>query len=80
EQFQFEMLRIPNHTACRFAEKTRVFRSLRAERRAASRFTFFKGESLQGLLTLFFYLFQINWKHSRHITLEKYVPHGLGPL
>ena len=23
EQFQFEMLRISNHTACRFAEKTR---------------------------------------------------------
>ncbi|HIX40759.1 MAG TPA: hypothetical protein H9857_08175 [Candidatus Desulfovibrio intestinigallinarum] len=25
EQFQFEMLRIPNHTACRFAEKARFF-------------------------------------------------------
>ncbi|WP_300809821.1 hypothetical protein, partial [uncultured Desulfovibrio sp.] len=35
EQFQFEMLRISNHTACRFAEKTRFFRSLRAGRRCA---------------------------------------------
>ena len=31
--FQFEMLRISNHTACRFAEKTRFFRSLWAGRR-----------------------------------------------
>ena len=48
EQFQFEMLRISNHTACRFAEKARFFRSLLAGRRcaAASRFTFFKGEAL----------------------------------
>ena len=48
EQFQFEMLRISNHTACRFAEKARFFRSLWAGRRcaAASRFTFFKGETL----------------------------------
>ena len=48
EQFQFEMLRIPNHTACRFAEKARFFRSLWAGRRcaAASRFTFFKVETL----------------------------------
>ncbi|WP_300809913.1 hypothetical protein, partial [uncultured Desulfovibrio sp.] len=44
EHFQFEMLRISNHTACRFAEKTRFFRLLWAGRRcaAASRFTFFK--------------------------------------
>ena len=49
DQFQFEMLRISNHTACRFAEKTRFFRSLLAGRRcaAASRFTFFKVETLQ---------------------------------
>ena len=42
------MLRISNHTACRFAEKARFFRSLWAGRRcaAASRFTFFKGETL----------------------------------
>ena len=42
------MLRISNHTACRFAEKTLFFRSLLAGRRcaAASRFTFFKGETL----------------------------------
>ena len=48
EQFQFETLRISNHTACRFAEKARFFRSLWAGRRcaAASRFTFFKGETL----------------------------------
>ncbi|MCI7569609.1 MAG: hypothetical protein MSH25_09685 [Desulfovibrio sp.] len=48
EQFQFETLRVSNHTACRFAEKTRFFRSLWAGRRcvAASRFTFFKGETL----------------------------------
>ena len=48
EHFQFEMLRISNHTACRFAEKTRFFRSLWAGRRraAASRFTFFKVETL----------------------------------
>ncbi|WP_300806910.1 hypothetical protein, partial [uncultured Desulfovibrio sp.] len=44
EQFQFETLRVSNHTACRFAEKVRFFRSLRAGRRcaAASRFTFFQ--------------------------------------
>ena len=29
EHFQFEMLRISNHTACRFAEKARFSRSLR---------------------------------------------------
>ncbi|HIX41032.1 hypothetical protein [uncultured Desulfovibrio sp.] len=48
EYFQFEMLRISNHTACRFAEKARFFRLLWAGRRcaAASRFTFFKGETL----------------------------------
>ena len=48
EYFQFEMLCISNHTACRFAEKTRFFRSLRTGRRcaAASRFTFFKVETL----------------------------------
>ena len=48
EQFQFEMLCIPNHTACRFAEKAQFFRSLLAGRRcaAASRFTFFKIETL----------------------------------
>ncbi|HIX41399.1 MAG TPA: hypothetical protein H9857_11480, partial [Candidatus Desulfovibrio intestinigallinarum] len=47
--FQFEMLCISNHTACRFAEKTRFFRSLWAGRRcaAASRFTFFKAKTLQ---------------------------------
>ena len=45
------MLRISNHTACRFAEKTRFFRSLWAGRRcaAASRFTFFKVETLYAL-------------------------------
>ena len=50
EHFQFETLRVSNHTACRFAEKTRFFRSLwaGAGRRcaAASRFTFFKVETL----------------------------------
>ena len=48
EHFQFEMLCISNHTACRFAEKARFFRSLLAGRRcaAASRFTFFKVETL----------------------------------
>ena len=48
EHFQFEMLCISNHTACRFAEKARFFRSLWAGRRcaAASRFTFFKGKTL----------------------------------
>ncbi len=42
------MLRISNHTACRFAEKARFFRSLWAGRRcaAASRFTFFKAKTL----------------------------------
>ena len=51
EQFQFETLRVSNHTACRFAEKARFFRSLWAGRRcaAASRFTFFKGETLYAL-------------------------------
>ena len=39
---------ISNHTACRFAEKTRFFRSLWAGRRcaAASRSAFFKGKTL----------------------------------
>ena len=39
---------VSNHTACRFAEKTRFFRSLRAGRRcvAASRFLFFKDTTL----------------------------------
>ncbi|MDM8215729.1 hypothetical protein QUW15_06130 [Desulfovibrio piger] len=48
EHFQFETLCVSNHTACRFAEKTRFFRSLLAGRRcaAASRFTFFKVEKL----------------------------------
>ena len=48
EHCQFEMLCISNHTACRFAEKTRFFRSLWAGRRcaAASRFIFFKVETL----------------------------------
>ncbi|MCI7568092.1 MAG: hypothetical protein MSH25_01780 [Desulfovibrio sp.] len=48
EQFQFETLRVSNHTACRFAKKARFFRSLWAGRRcaAASRFTFEKGETL----------------------------------
>ena len=49
EHFQFEALRVSNHTACRFAEKARLFRSLWAGRRcaAASRFTLFKVETLQ---------------------------------
>ena len=44
EQFQFETLRVSNHTACRFAEKARFFRSLWAGRRcaAASRFHLFQ--------------------------------------
>ena len=48
------MLRISNHTAWRFAGKTRFFRSLWAGRRcaAASRFTFFKGKTLQSILSL----------------------------
>ena len=48
EHFQFEMRSVSNHTACRFAEKARFFRSLWAGRRcaAASHFTFFKGEML----------------------------------
>ena len=48
EQIQFAMLRISNHTACRFTEKARFFRSLWAGRpcAAASRFTFFKVETL----------------------------------
>ena len=50
EHFQFETLRVSNHTACRFAEKTRFFRSLWAGRRvAASRFAFFKGSALHYL-------------------------------
>ena len=46
--FQFETLYVSKHTACRFAEKTRFFRSLWAGRRyaAASRFTFFKDDTL----------------------------------
>ncbi|MDM8216229.1 hypothetical protein QUW15_08740 [Desulfovibrio piger] len=48
EHFQFETLCVSNHTACRFAEKAQFFRSLWAGRRcaAASRFTFFKVETL----------------------------------
>ncbi len=46
--FQFETRSVSNHTACRFAEKARFFRSLWAGRRcaAASRFIFFKVETL----------------------------------
>ncbi|WP_300801123.1 hypothetical protein, partial [uncultured Desulfovibrio sp.] len=46
--FQFETLCVSNHTACRFAEKTRFFRSLLAGRRcaAASHFAFFKGKMI----------------------------------
>ena len=53
EHFQFETLHVSNHTACRFAEKTRFFRSLWAGRRcaAASRFTFFKVETLWSIFT-----------------------------
>ncbi|WP_291487804.1 hypothetical protein [Desulfovibrio sp.] len=38
----------PAHAACRFREKAQFFRSLLAGQRgaAASRFTFFKGETL----------------------------------
>ena len=48
EHFQFETLCVSNHTACRFAEKARFFRSLWAGRRcaAASHFTFFKDDTL----------------------------------
>ena len=48
KHFQFETLCVSNHTACRFAEKARFFRSLWAGRRcaAASRFTFLKVEKL----------------------------------
>ena len=58
EQFQFETLSVSNHTACRFAEKTRFFRSLRAGRRcaAASRFTFFKDETLYGAVCKTFFI------------------------
>ena len=37
EHFEFEMLCISNHTACRFAEKARFFRSVRAGRRCTAR-------------------------------------------
>ena len=40
EHFQFEMLCISNHTACRFAEKAQFFRSLLAGRRCAAAFAF----------------------------------------
>ena len=40
EQFQFETLRVSNHTACRFAEKVQFFHSLRAVRRCAAAFAF----------------------------------------
>ena len=48
EHFQFETLCDSNHTAWRFAEKTRFFRSLLAGRRcaAASHFAFYKGKML----------------------------------
>ena len=48
EHFPFETLRVPNHTAWRFAEKTRFFRLVWAGRRcaAASHFAFFKGKML----------------------------------
>ena len=50
EHFPFETLRVPNHTAWRFAEKTRPFRLVWAERRCAatSHFAFFKGKMLYG--------------------------------
>ena len=48
EHFQFETLHVSNHTTCCFADKAQFFRSLWAGRRcaAASRFTFFKVETL----------------------------------
>ena len=48
EQSQFETLRVSNHTAWRFAEKTRFFRLVSAGRRcaAASHVAFFKGTML----------------------------------
>ena len=48
EHFQVETLHVSTHTACRFAEKTRFFRSLWAGRRcaAASRLAFFKDKTL----------------------------------
>ena len=48
KDFQFETLRVSNHTAWRFAEKTLFFRPVRAVRRcaAASRSAFFKGKTL----------------------------------
>ena len=51
---QFETRCVSNHTACRFAEKARFFRSLWAGRRcaAASRFTFFKAKTLQSIVSL----------------------------
>ena len=43
EQFQFETLCVSNHTACRCAEKTRLFRLTRTGRHcAAAHFTFSK--------------------------------------
>ncbi|WP_300806907.1 hypothetical protein [uncultured Desulfovibrio sp.] len=54
EYFQFETPGVSNHTACRFAEKARFFRSLWAGRRcaAASRFAFFKGKTVWSIISL----------------------------
>ncbi len=49
EPFQFERRCVSSHTACRFAQTPRFFRSLLAGRccAAASRFAFFNGKTLQ---------------------------------
>ena len=46
-QLPFETLCAANHTACRFAEKNEIFRSVRSGRRcaAALRFALFEGET-----------------------------------
>ena len=49
EQFLFETLRVSNHTACRFAEKTRFFRLASGRVALCCRLAFspfFKGETL----------------------------------
>lgn len=47
EHFQFEMLRISNNTACRFAETTRFSALFWPGNAGASRSAFFNGKTLQ---------------------------------
>ncbi len=75
EHFQFEMLCISNHTACRFAKKTRFFRSLWAGRRCtASARYIFKGKTISHTCLL------VNTCRGFHCLLKKRAEEKMGGL